>query len=198
MASRIPRLLEPYLSLPPETCLILLTSVLGASTNWVVLRFLHSTLTSPEENPEDGTNVVLVSFMRDLGFWKENGRRLGLDLEKLIAKKKFAFVDGLSGLFLPKQVADGRTPPPQLVLRSPQLEIVSSQILEAISKLKAQENRKVLLVLDQIDLLLAAAGDQADAVGFGEMLLGLREVRRSYQRLYITLLREFRMSTLPS
>lgn len=80
MSSRIPPLLEPYLSLPPEASLILLTSVLGASTNWLVLRFLHSILIGPEVTPEigfeDEPKVLLVSFMRDLVFWKENARRL--------------------------------------------------------------------------------------------------------------------------
>lgn len=80
MSSRIPPLLEPYLTLPPEASLVLLTSVLGASTNWLVLRFLHSTLVgseaSSELGSEDEPKVLLVSFMRDLAFWKENAKRL--------------------------------------------------------------------------------------------------------------------------
>jgi elongator complex protein 6 len=80
MSSRIPPLLEPYFALPPEASLILLTNVLGASSNWLVLRFLHSTLLSSDANPEVSPNedakVLMVSFMRDLTFWKENGKRL--------------------------------------------------------------------------------------------------------------------------
>ena len=80
MSSRIPHLLEPYLALPPEASLILLTSVLGASSNWLVLRFLQNALLSPngatEISSRDDTKVLLVSFMRDFAFWKENGRRL--------------------------------------------------------------------------------------------------------------------------
>ena len=80
MSSRIPPLLEPYLTLPPEASLILLTSVLGASSNWLVLRFLHSALigsdASSDSPQEDEAKVVLVSFMRDLAFWKENAKRL--------------------------------------------------------------------------------------------------------------------------
>jgi len=34
----------------------------------------------------------------------------------------------------------------------------------------------VVLVIDQLDLLLAAGGDQIGAVAIGEMLMGLREV----------------------
>ena len=77
MSTRIPSLLEPYLSLPPEASLILLTSVLGASSNWLVIRFIYSALQGQDASPEQGdTKVLLVSFMRDLNFWKENARRL--------------------------------------------------------------------------------------------------------------------------
>lgn len=80
MSSKIPPLLEPYLALPPEASLILLTSVLGASTNWLVLRFLHGTLLNGDasivDGSEDDTKIVLVSFMRDFAFWKENAKRL--------------------------------------------------------------------------------------------------------------------------
>lgn len=80
MSLRIPPLLEPYISLPPEASLILLTSVLGASSNWLVLRFLYSTLQSQNASSEPPLlgekKVLLVSFIRDLGFWKDNGRRL--------------------------------------------------------------------------------------------------------------------------
>lgn len=80
MSSRIPPLLEPYLALPSEASLILLTSVLGASTNWLVLRFVHGALIdsdrSFEEDSEDEAKVLLVSFMRNLAFWRENGKRL--------------------------------------------------------------------------------------------------------------------------
>ena len=80
MSARIPPLLEPYLTLPPEASLILLTNVLGASSNWLVLRFLYSVLQNPAAAPElpsgGDTKVLLVSFMRDLSFWKENARRL--------------------------------------------------------------------------------------------------------------------------
>lgn len=80
MSTRIPSLLEPYVALPPGASLILLTSVLGASSNWLVLRFIYSTLqnqdAAPETPPGQDTKVLLVSFMRDLAFWKENARRL--------------------------------------------------------------------------------------------------------------------------
>jgi elongator complex protein 6 len=77
MTPCIPLLLEPYISLPPEASLILLTNVLGASTNWVVLRYLYSALAPEGDGDSDnGTKVVLVSFLRDMAFWKYGARRL--------------------------------------------------------------------------------------------------------------------------
>lgn len=83
----IPPLLSPYLSLPPPSSLILLTSVLGASTNWLLLRFLCAALgvsktggyASTEERGEGGggdVRVVLVSFLRGWRGWREGGRRV--------------------------------------------------------------------------------------------------------------------------
>lgn len=87
MASQIPPLLESYLSLPPETSQIVLTGILGASTNWLALRYLYSLLrptTAAPRHDEDGAadgasedvKVLLVSFMRDHAFWKEGAGRL--------------------------------------------------------------------------------------------------------------------------
>ena len=108
----------------------------------------------------------------------------GLDLDKLVGKKRFGFVDGLSGLFLPKEqkVRVGKLG--EKIIRNPALANVSEEIQTAIESLKGgQERGKVVLVVDQLDLLLAAGGDQIGAVGLGELLMGLREVRDSQQRL---------------
>lgn len=86
MASQIPPLLESYLSLPPETAQIVLTGILGASTNWLTLRYLYSLLrpaaAAPSQHNGDGdgaiedVKVLLVSFMRDDAFWNESAGRL--------------------------------------------------------------------------------------------------------------------------
>ncbi len=77
MTTRIPPLLEPYTYLPPPESLVLLTSVLGASTNWLVLRFLYDALSPNRDSAaESETAVVLVSFMRDFDFWRDGARRL--------------------------------------------------------------------------------------------------------------------------
>jgi elongator complex protein 6 len=82
MSSRIPPLLEPYLGLPEEASLVILTNMLGASSNWLVLRYLYSILQSGRgvdagvDEKEVDSGVILVSFMRDLAFWKEGASRL--------------------------------------------------------------------------------------------------------------------------
>lgn len=82
----LPPLLQPYLALPVESSLILLTSVLGASTNWLVLRYLAAYLTERrlEDTEGDGNGavkVVFVSFLRDWEFWREGGKRLVSDAQ---------------------------------------------------------------------------------------------------------------------
>ncbi|PVH73353.1 hypothetical protein DL98DRAFT_469422 [Cadophora sp. DSE1049] len=180
MSSRIPPLLEPYLALPPEASLVLLTSVLGASSNWLVLRFLHSALIGSEVSlevaSEDEPKVLLVSFMRDWAFWKENARRLGLDLDKFALTKRFAFVDGLSSLFLPRQPGATARRAGENVLVKPGLEGVAKQIQDSIEALQSSQGTgKILLVIDQSDLLLAAGDEEVGAVKVEDILMGLRE-----------------------
>lgn len=93
------------------------------------------------------------------------------------ANKKFGFVDGLSGLYLPAQKPLPRGGG-QKVLLHPNLEAISRQIQQAVQQLNGQDDQsRVLLVIDQLDLLLATGGTQVGAVEVGDMLLGLREVR---------------------
>ena len=101
----------------------------------------------------------------------------GVDLDKLALKKRFTFVDGLNGLFLPRQpsatVRTGR----EKVLVQPGLESVAKEIQDSIEALQnSQETGKLLLVIDQLDLLLAARGNEVGAVELEEMLMGFREV----------------------
>ncbi|KAI9675024.1 MAG: hypothetical protein M1817_001430 [Caeruleum heppii] len=131
----IPPLLEPYLQTPPRHSLTLLTSILGASTNWLVLRFLAHALSecglkSQSERWGEGVTgqddagiakVVLVSFLRDGTFWEREGGRVGLDLPKLSKRERFYFVDGLTSLF---DQSPSSTPAPSFpspALRSPPL-----------------------------------------------------------------------------
>jgi hypothetical protein len=84
-------------------------------------------------------------------------------------------VDGLTGLFLPK-ISAGKAA--ENVLSRPDLAAVSGEMQHNIQNLKdAEGGGKVILIIDQLDLFLAAGGDQITAVSIEEMLISLREVR---------------------
>ncbi|KAK4154871.1 hypothetical protein C8A00DRAFT_14046 [Chaetomidium leptoderma] len=213
MTSRIPPLLQPHLTLPPEaSSLVLLTGVLGASTNWLLLRHLHALLktkTKPpplppstshqpprkrggaaaaareeegggheaEEEEEEEVAVLLVSFLRDQAFWKENLSRLGIDVDAAARRGRFGFVDGLSlgrPFFLDTRPGD----------------VVARMVMEGVEALKKQR-KKVVLVVDGLDFVLAATttttaggagapnpgggGGLGTAMAMKEMLMDLRE-----------------------
>ena len=115
----------------------------------------------------------------------------GLDLDKLSSKKRFAFIDGLSGLFISNLDAAGQQrgrratmsrlgKAGEKVLTDSRLESISKEISSSIESLDGGQGDglgKVVLVIDQLDLLLAAGGEDVTPTGVGEMLLGLREVR---------------------
>lgn len=83
---------------------------------------------------------------------------------------RFTFVDGLTGLFT-GDAGDGR----DRVLKSSKEDDVKSGIESAIADLKTGTK---ILVVDQPDLLLAAAEDGSMTSGrLGDILLSLREVR---------------------
>ncbi|KAK3311446.1 uncharacterized protein B0T15DRAFT_389480 [Chaetomium strumarium] len=247
MTSRIPHLLEPYLTLPDEAGLIVLTSVLGASTNWLLLRHIYSLL-KPSSSPltsrpspshvtwpggdcrrgstedqqqhqgqqqqqqrqeeEEDVAVLLVSFLRDFAFWRENAARLGLDLEAAARRGRFAYVDGLSSLFSPAPSSHGPGQQQQQqqqrgvgvegwkrVLTSPAPGDMGRVFLESVEQLKKKEKkgglstgagngsfeggggRKVVLVIDGLDFVLAASNPAAGtaAIALREMLMDLRE-----------------------
>ncbi|KXH48254.1 hypothetical protein CNYM01_13417 [Colletotrichum nymphaeae SA-01] len=182
MATRIPHLLESYLALPSEYAQILLTSVLGASTNWLVLRYLYTYLRKLNAAGEEGAasqsedvRVVLVSFMRDFAFWKEGAGRLGLDLEGLGRSGKFVFVDGLSGLFSsPHQAPPPTTPKGRRTIRGARLADIQRELDGAIADVSAADAKTVLIV-DQPDLLLAASGEDLTGLALRDMLFGVQE-----------------------
>lgn len=199
MSTRLPPLLEPYLALPPETALIVLTSVLGASTNWLVLRYLHTLLnprpsSSPAPHTEgageeasDHVSVLLVSFLRDYAFWRDSAARAGVDLDAAGRRGRFGFVDGL-GMFLPRGSSaggkaegegegEGQGVPWRTRVGSARLADVGGTLAAAVDALRARGAGRVVLVVDQLDLLLATAGaEEGGAEGLRAVLLDLREV----------------------
>lgn len=58
---------------------------MGAGTNWLLLRYLSSIFSSGAEKNGSGdadtegegeVKVVFLSFMRDMGFWREGARKI--------------------------------------------------------------------------------------------------------------------------
>ncbi|KAK2734287.1 hypothetical protein FQN55_002835 [Onygenales sp. PD_40] len=114
-------LLAPYTNplspTAPRGALTLLTSVLGATGNWVVVRVLCDALAGGggEGMGMGGDRkvvVVLVSFLRGWEFWRGEGRRVGLDLNRLSNQGSFVFIDGLSELFSTPQQTPAPAPAP--------------------------------------------------------------------------------------
>ncbi|KAI0431782.1 hypothetical protein F5Y09DRAFT_354594 [Xylaria sp. FL1042] len=195
MASRIPPLLEPYLHLPHETSLILLSGVLGSSTNWLVHRYLYSLLAShppstfssshrqdepfeetgaEPQQQQQHTSVVFLSFLRDYAFWRDSCKRLGLDLDVASKKGSFVFVDGLTALFTPP--SPGHRSGRERVLEAATTEHLRRALEDAVAH--AQTSRpgtQAVLVIDQLDVLLAAAGDVMSGQDLRSTILDLRE-----------------------
>ncbi|KAB5559839.1 hypothetical protein GE09DRAFT_1188309 [Coniochaeta sp. 2T2.1] len=197
MSTRIPPLLEPYLLLPRETSLTLLTSVLGASTNWLVVRYLSSFLapsptavspslpSTPSASSPSNVSVLLVSFLRDYPFFRDLSLKQGLDLDSAGRKGRFGYVDGLSSLYLPAPPPPAGTDKQALArpwvsnLTSARVDDVRSKLLGAVEGLKrtaGTHERRVALVIDGLDTLLATASDE-EGIGqrVQDLLLDLRE-----------------------
>jgi len=166
----LPPLLTPYLSLPPSS-LTLLTSTLGASSNWLVLRFLYAALFPPTQSPATfspptnppaepiKTHIILLSWLRDFSFWKDGAKKLGLDLSR---SGQVTFIDGLgTGIGLGE---DG-------ILR------LERRLLAEVKKAKGEdgEGKRVVLVVDGLDFVLAAS-EGAAVQGVLDMVGELREV----------------------
>ncbi|RWA09168.1 hypothetical protein EKO27_g5928 [Xylaria grammica] len=198
MASRTPPLLESYLRLPHETSLILLSGVLGSSTNWLLHRYLYSLLASQSSSPQSlnhqdepaestgaelqyqRTSVVFVSFLRDYAFWKDGSKRLGLDLDVAGKRGSFIFVDGLSGLFTQSSDAGRRQPVAdssgRRVLLAATTDHLRRTLEDAVAHAQAlNPETQVVLVIDQPDVLLATGGDTISGQGLRSTILGLRE-----------------------
>ncbi len=186
----IPPLLQPYLS-THQSSLTLLTSTLGTSTNWLLLRFIYKVLRSqtsrsshdsdktgpPQQNGPPRSTIVLVSWLRDATFWNDGARKLGIDSREL------CIVDGLStSLGIPHySITDG---PPAAASSSASTAVaaIEGTILDAIHRAVAPPVQKddtgtpntssTLLILDGLDFLLAATAIPVPAIF--DLLLSLR------------------------
>jgi elongator complex protein 6 len=141
--------------------LTLLTSILNASANWLVLRFIFAVLRDQTAHDEDGgeVRVILVSWLRDWEGWRGGGRRMGIDFQK---GDKVTFVHGLGE---------------RMGIRDGGIEAVEKEITAAIANAKAQGCR-VQLVLDGLDFLLAATS--TGTMEMLDMVYELREVESPF------------------
>lgn len=73
----IPPLLSSHLQhASSKGSLSLVTSVLGASANWTILRQIYAALKVPAGQQKEATAVILVSWLRGLDVWKDGARKL--------------------------------------------------------------------------------------------------------------------------
>ncbi|KAL1583319.1 hypothetical protein WHR41_08066 [Cladosporium halotolerans] len=151
--NRTPSALEPYLDLPAEQSLVLLTNTLGCSANWLTSRFAASAI----NDPSSSTSVLLVSWMRDLVFWKDELRRAaGIDVSRT---PSFHFLDLLSESLSPNPTS---------------VSALEKKITTAITQATASNTTtKTLLILDYPSLLLATTPTITSIV-LSNLLLALR------------------------
>lgn len=82
---------------------------------------------------------------------------------------RFVFVDGLSGQISSTNTTSKR----EKVLRSTRVNDVEREIGQALGELRTQ---KKVLIVDQIDALLAISEDDVTSSKLSNMILSLREV----------------------
>ena len=103
MRTPIPLILSPYFEAPPAGSLTLVTSVLNATSNWLLLRAIYAALYGV--NDDGGTDyaqirelggprereqrrVVFVSLLRGLDLWKELGRKAVREIRRHCPAKR--------------------------------------------------------------------------------------------------------------
>ncbi|KAF1809904.1 hypothetical protein P152DRAFT_142953 [Eremomyces bilateralis CBS 781.70] len=194
-SSRIPPLLDRVLSIPHQDSLILLTSVLGATTNWLIVRYLYSCLASHQpslsrHNPGDDhppLKVVLVTWLRDAEFWKtEVKRAVGIDLARLAVQGRFAFIDAITAVaYQPRPLGTSLVASSKgksHFLSSPDPNHLEEVVLAALGPEKPSKDDNqggnVVLILDAPDFLLAASDPGADGRMDLKLLQAIHRIRQ--------------------
>ncbi|KAL9046262.1 MAG: hypothetical protein Q9214_000863 [Letrouitia sp. 1 TL-2023] len=163
-------LTERFSTPPPRGSLTLLTSVLGASAHWLVLRHVLAALrrSAPSPSEEEGERnegaaVVLVSWLSGRQAWIEGFRKLGIDTSRVTV------VDGL-------QLQGGIPTKSGGGFEEVETEIERAMAIAAPAA-EQREKVEVVLVLEGLDFLVAATeteGVRVEDWALG-MVLGLRE-----------------------
>ncbi|ERF69941.1 hypothetical protein EPUS_05485 [Endocarpon pusillum Z07020] len=201
MPTPIPSNLSPLLKLPAPGSLTLITSVLDATSNWLLLRYIYAALRpenqdghattaarvavgANEETTHDKNKdlkVILISFLRPFELWREMGKKIGLDLPSLLSASnpRLIYIDAFTHLSYPPS-----TPTPPL----PHQPHANIHTLAPLTTLATLESRLLslipthlplqnyVLVLDSPDLLLAASPPTANIapLTLSSLLLTLR------------------------
>ncbi|KAF7560747.1 hypothetical protein G7046_g3404 [Stylonectria norvegica] len=128
-----------------------------------------SLLIPPAASTPRTRGVVLVSFLRDGAFWRDGAGKLGLDLDAAEKAGRFVFVDGLTGMF----AGESATGMKGRVVRSGELAAVQKDIEAAVADLRTT---KKVLIIDQLDLLLATTSATTTSLALQTTLLTLRSL----------------------
>ncbi|KJX94047.1 hypothetical protein TI39_contig4222g00001 [Zymoseptoria brevis] len=154
----LPSALEPYLHSASDGSLNLLTGTLGSTVSWLTNRYIANAFRPDRDEDRTESAVVLVSWMRDASFWKNEMRRAtGLDISRFAQAGRFTFVDCFSN--------------PTMTLAEVQKNATSA--LDYMSKPTQDDHpKKITLVLDAPDILLASTSTTAAALS--RLLLTLR------------------------
>lgn len=99
----------------------------------------------------------------------------GLDVAQLATDGRFTFVDGLRSLFSAPRDGEAVYEKGIEVLQKASLEIIEGAIMKILAT-RSAEKSKIMLVLDGLDLLLAATAISAQEVL--DMVSELQEVSR--------------------
>lgn len=92
----------------------------------------------------------------------------------MAAKKRFAFIDGLSELYLEPTKSKAGTHGGNTI-RGNELQGIHDNLQTTLRELQADSGNVVLLI-DQLDLLLATSGDKLNTVTLGDTLMNWRLV----------------------
>src|SRR3954452_7385884 len=92
MPYSVPPVLSPYITPAPQGSLTLITSVLDAGSNWLLLRYVHAALKDDVVDNTHGSGdvlasdignhlqenfkVIFVSVLRGFEQWREMGKKL--------------------------------------------------------------------------------------------------------------------------
>jgi elongator complex protein 6 len=115
MPSSVPPVLSPYVTPAPQGSLTLVTSVLDAASNWLLLRYVHAALTNNVSDKTHGSGdvlasdtgdhlqenfkVIFVSVLRGFEQWREMGKKvvcdfiLATEVDTAIAAFYFPFLE---------------------------------------------------------------------------------------------------------